>query len=131
MSNSNKVSVYLNEKEESVMRVLWNSETPLSASEVANRIGLEWALKSIQNIVRKLEAKNAIEVAEITKLGKTYGRLFRATITAEEYAVMQFNRFYDKDKDISLILSALTGDQEENPELSKDLKQLMKKYKTK
>lgn len=69
----------LNEKEEQVMKVLWKNDMPMSATEIANEIESDWAKKSIQNIIRKLESKNAIEIAEITKIGKTYGRLFRPT----------------------------------------------------
>ena len=42
----------------------------MSATEIANEIESDWAKKSIQNIIRKLESKNAIEIAEITKIGK-------------------------------------------------------------
>lgn len=122
-------SFYLNQKEEQVMKVLWESDTPLSATEIANRIDSDWAKKSIQNIIRKLESKKAIEVAEITKIGKTYGRLFRPTISSDDYAVMQFNNFYKGDSEVPFILSALTGNKKKSSALAKELKELMEKYK--
>lgn len=127
--DGNIKSFYLNQKEEQVMKVLWESDTPLSATEIANRIDSDWAKKSIQNIIRKLESKKAIEVAEITKIGKTYGRLFRPTISSDEYAVMQFNNFYKGDNEVSFILSALTGNKKKSSALAKELKELMEKYK--
>lgn len=127
--DKNIKSFYLNQKEEQVMKVLWESDTPLSATEIANRIDSDWAKKSIQNIIRKLESKKAIEVAEITKIGKTYGRLFRPTISSDEYAVMQFNNFYKGDNEVSFILSALTGNKKKSSALAKELKELMEKYK--
>lgn len=127
--DGNIKSFYLNQKEEQVMKVLWESDTPLSATEIANRIDSDWAKKSIQNIIRKLESKKAIEVAEITKIGKTYGRLFRPTISSDEYAVMQFNNFYKGDNEVPFILSALTGNKKKSSALAKELKELMEKYK--
>ena len=126
--DKNIKSFYLNQKEEQVMKVLWGSDTPLSATEIANRIDSDWAKKSIQNIIRKLESKKAIEVAEITKIGKTYGRLFRPTISSDEYAVMQFNNFYKGDNEVPFILCALTGNKKKSSALAKELKELMEKY---
>ena len=60
----NKITFNFNEKEEQVMKILWESDAPMSASEIASRIDSEWASKSIQNIIRKLEGKKAIEIAE-------------------------------------------------------------------
>ena len=127
--DKNIKSFYLNQKEEQVMKVLWGSDTPLSATEIANRIDSDWAKKSIQNIIRKLESKKAIEVAEITKIGKTYGRLFRPTISSDEYAVMQFNNFYKGDNEVPFILFSLTGNKKKSSALAKELKELMEKYK--
>ncbi len=127
--DKNIKSFYLNQKEEHAMKVLWEADEPLSATEIANRIDSDWAKKSIQNIIRKLESKKAIEVAEITKIGKTYGRLFKPTISADEYAVMQFNNFYKGDEEVPFILSALTGSKKKNPDLAKELKELIEKHK--
>ncbi len=129
MKKKNNITFYLNDKEEQVMRVLWKAEQPMSATEIANEINTVWAKKSIRNIIRKLESKKAIEVAEIAKIQKTYGRLFRATISSNEYAMMQFEKFYDRDREPSFLLSALTEDK--NSAFSEDLKKLMEKYKTK
>ncbi len=123
------IDYYINEKEEQVMRILWETDEALSAAEIAKRINTEWALKSIQNIIRKLEAKELIKIAEITKIGKTYGRLFRPMVSSDEYALIQFKRFYNKKSGIPFILSALIGDNSENSELTKNLEEIIKNYK--
>ena len=74
----------LSEKEEQVMKVLWKNNTPMSATEIANCIGTDWAKKSIQNIIRKLESKEAIEISEITKIEKTYNVVCRPTVSSDE-----------------------------------------------
>lgn len=126
MQNTNP---YLTEKEIQAMQALWESDVPLSATDIANKINSDWAKKSIQNITRKLEKKGLIEVAEITKLGKTYGRLFKPTITSEEYAINQFNIFYKKDSEIPALISALVGNKSTNKEFTDTLKKLVDKYR--
>ncbi len=124
----NKIVLYFNEKEEKVMKVLWNENKPLSATEIALCIDTEWAKKSIQNIIRKLEEKGAIEIAEITKIGKTYGRLFKPAISAEDYIMMQLNRYRTMDSDLSFIISALLNKTDISKDFSKELKDLLSKY---
>ena len=35
----------LNEKEEQVMKVLWKNDMPMSATEIANEIESDWAIR--------------------------------------------------------------------------------------
>ncbi len=130
MSQKNKVSFYLNEKEGQAMKALWEAEKPLSASDIANAIDEEWAYKSIQNIIRTLEAKKAIKIAHITKIGKTYGRLFSPTVSSEDYALAQFNKFYTKKNNVPCVVAALIGsNKKEDLSFSEKLEELLAEYK--
>lgn len=122
---------FLTSKEEAAMKALWTSNEPLSGTEIAERIPNRlWPSSSIQSILRTLEKKQAIEVAEITKIGKSYGRLFRPTISADEYAVMQFNRYYQGDsKTSSSLISMLLGEKNSNEEIVEALQELLKQYR--
>lgn len=105
---------YLLPKEEETMRVLWSTDEALSASEMAARIpDRTWPASSIQGILRSLESKGAVKIDSITKLGKSYGRLFRPALSANEYAVMQFNRYYQESDNsrasCSSMVSSLLG----------------------
>lgn len=110
---SSKLPTYfsLSQKEETAMKVLWNTEEPLSASEIAKRIpNRAWPAASIQNILRGLEQKGAIRIDAIVKLGKGYGRLFRPALSANEYAAMQFERYYQSTEGSCLpMMSFLLG----------------------
>lgn len=122
---------YLLPKEESVMKVLWDTEDALSASEIAERIpNRDWPAISIQNILRSLEKKNAIRVDAITKLGKSYGRLFRPVLSANEYASMQFGRFYQNGKkDYRSMVLALFGETSAGKEeMVKTLESILETY---
>lgn len=111
MPKKNSEYFYLLPREEEVMKSLWAADNALSASEIANGIpNRTWPASSVQGILRNLEAKNAVKVDSITKLGKSYGRLFRPTLSANEYAVMQFERYYQTDKtDKSVCLSMMSA----------------------
>lgn len=98
MHKDEKTSLYFNlsKKEEQAMNVLWDSHTPLSATEI----------------------------------GKGYGRLFRATISANEYAVMQFNRYYQySNGDSMFFISSLLDKVDDEEKLVETLQALLNKYR--
>ncbi len=131
MADKRNISFYLSEKEEEVMKILWKSDKPLSAKEITAEINCEWADKSIQGIIRKLEEKKAIEVADIVKVYKSNARLFKPTISSDEYAVMQFDKYYNNDKKIPFILSALVENKNDDANLPEILIDLIKNFKEK
>lgn len=125
---------YLPPKEEETMKVLWSTKDALSASEIADRIpGRTWPASSIQGILRSLEGKGAVKVDSITKLGKSYGRLFRPVISANEYATMQFTRYFQPDGDsreiCSSMVSSLLGNENiKNDDVINALQDIIKEY---
>ena len=124
---------YLSAKEEASMKVLWESKEPLSASEIAERIpNRTWPASSIQSILRGLEKKGAIEVADIVRLGKAYGRVFRPALSANDYVAMQFDRYYQDDGGgCRPMISALLGSgtkAKKKEAVIRELKSLLEKY---
>lgn len=125
---------YLLPKEEEAMRALWSTEDALSASEIAASIPERtWPASSIQGILRSLENKGAIKVDSITKLGKSYGRLFRPTMSANEYATMQFNRYYKESDDsrsscFSMVSSLLGNTNIKKSDIIDALQEIINKY---
>lgn len=122
----------LSPKEEAAMDVLWNTDSALSAAEIAANIpDRTWPATSIQSILRNLEKKQAIMVVEITKLGKSYGRLFRPTLSANEYAAMQFKHYYQKNsQNSSAMLASLLGNiHDDKKDIVDTLHALLKKYR--
>ncbi len=128
---------YLPPKEEEAMRVLWNTKNALSASEIAENIpGRTWPASSIQGILRSLEKKGAIKVDSITKLGKSYGRLFCPEISANEYAMMQFNRYYQMESNnkagCSVMVSSILSNRDiKNSDIIDALNEIIKDYENK
>ena len=125
---------YLAPKEELAMKVLWDTDEALSASAIAERIpDRSWPASSIQSILRGLEEKGAIKVDAITKLGKSYGRLFRPMLSADDYATMQFERYCQNGKAncFSLMSSLLGNTHAEKEEVIDALHALLDEYEKK
>ena len=68
------------------MDVLWESEAPLSRSDLLERSEEKsWKDSSVHILLNGLLQKEAIREAGFVKRSKTYGRTFAPTLTREEY----------------------------------------------
>ena len=76
----------LTKSEMEIMDVLWDSEKPLSRSDLLARSEEKtWKDSSVHILLNGLLQKNAIHEAGLVKRSKTYGRVFSPTLTREEY----------------------------------------------
>lgn len=130
MRDNNLKDFHFSEKEEVIMKVLWEADKPLGVSAIIELISeYKWASTSTHNIIKKLHEKHAIEVCEIVKISKTFGRLYKPTISAHEYAMLQFNKYCNKENIATSLISALMNNKDTNAELEKSLEELLNKYK--
>lgn len=81
-----KGKLKLTNREMDVLEVLWNSETPLLASDIP-KINPELNISSVQLALRNLLAKGVIEVAEIVHSGTVLSRSYRPLISREEFFI--------------------------------------------
>ena len=76
----------LTKSEMQIMDVLWESEAPLSRSDLLERSEQKsWKDSSVHILLNGLLQKEAIREAGFVKRSKTYGRTFAPTLTREEY----------------------------------------------
>lgn len=76
----------LTRSEMQIMDVLWDSDSPLSRSDLlAASDAKTWKDSSVHILLNGLLAKGAIKEAGLVKHGKTFGRIFAPTMTREEY----------------------------------------------
>ena len=76
----------LTRSEMEIMNVLWESDVPMSRSDLlANSEGKTWKDSSVHILLNGLLQKGAIREAGLVKRSKTYGRVFAPTLTREEY----------------------------------------------
>ena len=76
----------LTRSEMEIMDVMWESNAPLSRSDLLSRSEEKtWKDSSVHILLNGLLQKGAIKEAGLIKRNKTYGRIFVPTLTREEY----------------------------------------------
>lgn len=76
----------LTKSEMQIMDVLWESETPLSRSDLLERSAEKtWKDSSVHILLNGLLGKAAIKEAGFVKRSKTFGRTFSPAMSREEY----------------------------------------------
>ena len=80
------VRIELTKSEMEIMDVLWESDQPLSRSDLLERSEEKtWKDSSVHILLNGLLQKGAIREAGLVRRSKTYGRVFSPTMTREEY----------------------------------------------
>ena len=76
----------LTKSEMEIMDVLWETQKPLSRSDLLEHSEEKsWKDSSVHILLNGLLQKGAIREAGVVKRSKTYGRTFAPTLTREEY----------------------------------------------
>jgi predicted transcriptional regulator len=83
----------ISDAELEVMEVLWSSSDPMTATEVADRIGSGrgWSLATVKTMLSRLSAKGAIAFSEE---GRRY--LYSPAIARDSYVGRESRRFVDQ-----------------------------------
>lgn len=83
----------LNSNERDIMYVLWESNRPLTASEIVEaKKGL--TIPTVQRLLKKLLEKNYVEVSEIVQVGKALARSYKPQKSIEEYLKGEVEYFF-------------------------------------
>jgi BlaI family penicillinase repressor len=87
------MDVRISDAELEVMEVLWSAGHPLTAAEVADRIGLPrgWSLATVKTMLSRLAAKRAVSHRED---GRRF--LYSPDIRREAYVGHESRRFVDR-----------------------------------
>lgn len=93
-------------KELEIMKILWNNESPMIASEIAN-VNTALNINTVHACLRSLSKKDAIKVADIVYSGTVLTRSYVPTITSEEYFGDLYNDILGKKKENLLIRSLI------------------------
>lgn len=119
----------LTKSELEVMNVLWQASRPLSRSEILTlSTSRTWKDSSIHILLNGLLNKNAIKEAGYVRSGKTFGRLYAANISCQEYYAK--NVFAGSSKEVlPMLFSALIQSDGISPELINELEDMLEKRK--
>lgn len=93
-------------KELEIMKILWNSESPMIASEIANA-NITLNINTVHACLRSLSKKDAIKVANIVYSGTVLTRSYTPIVTSEEYFGDLYNDILGKKKENLLIRSLI------------------------
>jgi len=114
----------LTKNELQFMTVLWDADTPLTASEVLRRsVDKTWADASLHTILNKLLEKGAIREYGFEKDGKAISRTFVPVLSCGEYYGNLFSGHMKKD--IPVIFSALMNREDIDKNTLNTLKQMI------
>lgn len=109
----------LTKRELEIMTILWESEQPLIASDIAKR-GDNMTINTAQALIKKLLQWEYVKVADIVYSGTVLSRSYTAVISRDDYEMQNILNSYqniaDKPKGMSRFVSAFLED-ETNPEL--------------
>ena len=88
----------LTKSELEIMNVIWKENKPLTRGEILKCSGDKtWKDSSIHILLNGLMKKDAIVEAGFAKSGKTYGRVYAANISGEEYYCSKVFAFCGQD----------------------------------
>ncbi|HEX5237735.1 MAG TPA: BlaI/MecI/CopY family transcriptional regulator [Sphingomicrobium sp.] len=87
------MNMRISDAELEVMEVLWASNAPRTAAEIAERISSErdWSLATVKTLLSRLSAKGALRYSEE---GRRY--LYSAAVERDSYVGKESRRFVDQ-----------------------------------
>ena len=112
-----------------IMNVLWVAGKPLSRADIlALSTGKTWKANSLHLLLNNMLKKEAIVADGFVRSGKVWGRLYRPTISLEDY--FNENLFSQTtQKEYPLLLSAMVNRTDITPEMLDQMEGLIQKRK--
>lgn len=119
----------LTKSELEVMNVIWGAGRPLSRNDIIELSeNKTWKESSIHILLNGLLKKEAIKEDGFTRCGKTFGRLFSANISREDYYAVEVFPAGGKES-IPALLSALIRRDDLDVELVNELEAILEEKK--
>jgi len=127
-------AISLSKNEYEVLTLLWTQNQGVTASEINSCCkNKSWKDASIHMILASMIDKGAVIVDGVIRSNRTYGRIFKAAITPEEYSMMQIkqNALFANDSRSSManLFAHLIDSDEINLETISKIEALIKKKK--
>ncbi|HHX61297.1 MAG TPA: BlaI/MecI/CopY family transcriptional regulator [Epulopiscium sp.] len=126
MSNQKK-NLRITNKEKDVLEMLWNSDTPLLASDIP-KLNPSLSISTVQLALRNLLSKNIIEVANIVYSGTVLSRSYHPLISREDFFIKSFKNL-DKAITTQNIVATLLKHEKNEANTIKELEQLLEERK--
>ncbi len=101
--------ITLTKSEKEIMGLLWNTDRPLTATEIVNLTPERtWKKSYIHLLINSLIEKQLIRSESLVRTGRNFGRAFVATMSEEEFLILQItaSKHFSPDS-IPFLVSAL------------------------
>jgi len=127
---SGKTELSLTKRELDVMTILWESSSPLVASEIT-KMDESLNINTVQAVIRKLLDKKYIEVDDIVYSGTVLTRSYKPALSKKEMAVQRFlGQFQENDKvSIPNLVATLLKHEKNEQEVIEELELLLAERK--
>ncbi len=109
-----------------ILNTLWNSNKPLTASEIF-KLNAGITMNTIQAVLRKLLRKELIEVADIVYSGTVLCRSYKASMSANDYAISKITfdyETYGKDVTKTSLVAALLDCEQDSAKMKEEIEHL-------
>lgn len=125
MKGASEFRMVLTRSELEVMNVIWRADRPVSRNDILDLSeNRSWKESSIHILLNGLLKKEAIREDGFVRCGKTFGRLFSANISCEEYYAEEVFSVGGKES-IPVLFSALVRRDDLDMELVDELEAIL------
>ena len=126
----------INPRELEILNILWNSEEPMTSSQIVN-VGDMLSQSTVQTVLRKLLKAKLVEVTGVTYSGNVLNRTYKPSEASRDVILQKFVDDYNGFRNIiskeTLVAAMLDTDGSENERASEiaNLKNMLKEYEKK
>ena len=126
----------INPRELEILNILWNSEEPMTSSQIVN-VGDMLSQSTVQTVLRKLLKAKLVEVTGVTYSGNVLSRTYKPSEASRDVILQKFVDDYNGFRNIiskeTLVAAMLDTDGSEKERASEiaSLKNMLKEYEKK
>lgn len=120
----------LTKSEREIMELLWQVNTPLTATEIVSLSPKKtWKTSYIHLLLNSLLKKEMIKVSGIKQTTKNFARTFKAALTREEYLILEIKKQEKVSTHALPFLVSTLIRETEDAALIKELEEMIQKRK--
>ncbi len=117
----------LTNREYDILRILWTSEDPLTASGIVER-GNDLPVNTVQAMLKRLLKRELIHVDQIVYSGTVLSRAYRPSLSQEDFETRRYvdnmSRIQGEDFSCSQFVAAFLGQEKDHQKVWKEIGEL-------
>ena len=117
----------LTNREYDILRILWDSQDPLTASGIVER-GNGLSINTVQAMLKRLLKRDLIHVDQIVYSGTVLSRAYRPTLSQDDFETRRYadnmRRIQGEDFSCSQFVAAFLGQENDHQKVWKEIDEL-------